>query len=618
MIFSGENDSLTYARTISSEADGIIFVSTVFRCKKEIELIRIADVINVDISKPEYIWTSSLAPEEDDVVGDHAFRSPAIILQNQRRSISLIPDLDSLKKIRKPDDQLKMFMALNGDKISIGFAEYECRPHVYYRLTHKPVTIPAGHTLKINYYLLCKTDVNDPMNVRNVLSFLWETYASEYLKSELPKKLSFDTYAEVSYNTVFSTGDFAEFETSPGNTRGGFRTCSARDSSDIESSYFRIPSCVVWFHSWFNSLRTAFGLKYYANQWGNSPYSEKADSVKELVLDAPDFLENGLIPAVYDYENRQWWCGVPRLGAGKEIFDLTATAHTAQWMLLWNRFLEGDSHLLERTEKIVNCFLKLQDKNGSFPGYMDKTGNVLDLLRYSGHSGMISLLLCEFFEESKDHKVLDAILDACDFYISEIIPQSKFHDFETFFSCSEKPLDFYDKRTGQNAQNNLSLYWITESLIRAYSFTENKTYLKWGLHCLDRLSLYQQVWNPPYISLYTFGGFGVMNTDGEWNDTRQVYFSDTYFLVYKLTGTEEYLQRGIAALRAGCALICHPEHQDINPLRYNFFPDGFAPESFAHGGTDGTVHRSGFDWGAGALATMSALTKLKHPDIILL
>jgi hypothetical protein len=45
--------------------------------------------------------------------------------------------------------------------------------------------------------------------------------------------------------------------------------------------------------------------------------------------------------------------------------------------------------------------------------------------------------------------------------------------------------------------------------------------LRDGRFCLDLLSLYQQAWNPPFLDLYASGGFGVRNTDGEWNDARQ-------------------------------------------------------------------------------------------------
>jgi len=595
-----------------SEDDQLIKVESEITFLEDSELIHFFDSVNVKIANPEYIWTPSLCPEDRDVIGDHAFRSPAVILQDKANSFSLIPDLETLGVQR---DRIKMFMSLDDGKVSIGFADYECRPHVYYRLTEKSIKFPKGYILKLSYYILCNNDVNDSMDISRTLSFLWEKYASKYVNYILPQKLSFIEYADIAYKSAFEIGDFVEFERSNKKKLGGFKTASAENSVDIDTSYFKIPPKSIWFHSWFNSFRTAFGLKYYAEKLLNDDYSKTANEVKELLLDAPDFLNKGLIPAIYAYEDEEWWCGVTRLGAGKEIFNLTTSAHTAQWMLLWNRYIDKDVRLYERTKKIVETFIDLQADNGSFPGYMNKNGNILDLLRYSGNSGMVSLLLCEFYEDTKDEKILQAILKSCQFYIKEIISESKYHDFETFFSCSEKQLDFYDNRTKQHAQNNLCLYWITETLLRAYSFCKKQELLKWGLHCLDRLSLYQQVWNPPYISLYTFGGFGVMNTDGEWNDTRQVYFVDTYLLAYKLTGKEEYLQRGIAALRAGCALICHPEHKDVNPLSYDCYPVGLAPENYAHCGIDGPVHRSAFDWGAGALATMTAIINLKYPEI---
>ena len=293
--------------------------------------------------------------------------------------------------------------------------------------------------MRLSYYILSSNDVDDPMDISKTLSFLWGKYASEYTSSALPQKLHFEEYADIAYNSAFATGDFVEFKTSAGKTGGGFNIGSAQNTKDIDSSYFKVPPKAIWFHSWFNSFRTAFGLKYYAEKLLNEDYSKAADKVKELLLEAPDILDNGLIPAIYDYEVREWWCGVTRLGAGKDIFNLTTPAHTAQWMLLWNRYIEKDALLYERAKKIVETFIDLQADNGSFPGYINKNGKILDLLRYSGHSGMVSLLLCEFYEDKKDRKILKSILKSCEFYIKEIIPESKYHDFETFFSCSEKP-----------------------------------------------------------------------------------------------------------------------------------------------------------------------------------
>lgn len=591
----------------AEKAKGYLKVSTELTFQEDTELISFCDSIGLNTEKPEYVWTPCLCPEEGQVIGDHTFRSPAVILQENGDSFSLIPDLENLENIRNsPTAPAKMFMDLQKGKIKIGFADYECVPHVYYRLTGKPIHFAKGAKLKLSYYIL--SEKADSSNIRNTVKFLWKKFAQKHINSSMPQIFSFEEYAKMALESVEKNGNYSEFKISGGKTGAGFCACSSLAAKDLESSYFKAPLRAIWFHAWFNSFRTAFGIKYYSGKLKElSKWSHRADFIKDLILSSPDS-GNGLIPALYDYENKEWWGGIPRLGGGRYIYDLTSSAQTAQWMLLWNRKLERDARLTARAEKLASLLIKLQGKNGAFPGYADASGAPLDLLKDSGHSGMSSLFLCEHYEDSKDKTALEAILKSCGFYIKEIIPESRFHDFETFFSCSEKALDFYDKRTGQHAQNNLCLYWITETLLRAYSFTKDKELLKWGLICLDRLSLYQQVWNPPYISLYTFGGFGVMNTDGEWNDTRQAFFSNTYFLAYKLTGDKEYLQRGEAALRAGCALLCHPKHKKINPLKYNAYPDGLAPENYAHAGTDGPVHRSGFDWGAGALMTMSAIS----------
>ena len=57
--------------------------------------------------------------------------------------------------------------------------------------------------------------------------------------------------------------------------------------------------------------------------------------------------------------------------------------------------------------------------------------------------------------------------------------------------------------------------------------TREELWLEHGAHLLNILSLYQQVWNPVHLPGHLFGGFGVMNTDGEWNDGRQARFVST-------------------------------------------------------------------------------------------
>ncbi|MHA1332415.1 MAG: hypothetical protein ACTSR2_15210, partial [Candidatus Hodarchaeales archaeon] len=122
------------------------------------------------------------------------------------------------------------------------------------------------------------------------------------------------------------------------------------------------------------------------------------------------------------------------------------------------------------------------------------------------------------------------------FLINEVIRHQKWFDYETFFSCSFKSLDMKDSYTQSYPNNSLSIYWVAESFYRLYLITKEDEYLSVGLDVLDQVLLFQQVWDCPYISINTFGGAGVMNTDAEWNDARQSLFALVCFHYYEVTG----------------------------------------------------------------------------------
>ncbi|HOL66352.1 MAG TPA: hypothetical protein PKX93_02715, partial [bacterium] len=605
-------------------------VSSRLSLKQPLSLRRFQESLTVFFDRAEFVWTPNLCPEPDDVVGDHVFRAPAIVLQTGQFSLAVLPDLDILARGRfspvgrqdwrfgygrKPrlSSQLPMFGALvrreRSYRIDLGLADYLFRSHLYYRLSQQLVPFPQGQELMFGFNLWLEAGLA-PGELGPLLSFLWQRYARKYTAEVLPQKLPFSDYRTTSLESIGHAGELVEFFLPDGEKAAGLRNTSNLFSSDIASSYFRLPVRCVWLHAWHNSLRTGFGIRYHFLRTGQACWQRISEEVKNLVLSAPEIAKAGFVPAIYDYQNRRWWSGVPRLGAGPEILDLAGCAHTGQWMLRWHRYLNPEPLFLKRCQKMAAGLLSLQAKDGSFPAYLTNQGKVLPLLRHSGQGAMVALFLAELYETTGDKSLLKPLQAAADFFLSEIIPERRYHDFETFFSCSEKPLNFFDRRTGQHAQNTLSLFWITETLIRLYTFTGEERYLVWARRCLDQLSLYQQVWNPPFLSLYTFGGFGVMNTDGEWNDMRQAFFSEAYFRAYLIIGEKEYFQRAVAALRAGYAQMSHPLHQETNPLRYDSYPPGLVPENFAHTGLDGRAIRSGFDWGGGALATMTSLTEI--------
>ena len=153
--------------------------------------------------------------------------------------------------------------------------------------------------------------------------------------------------------------------------------------------------------------------------------------------------------------------------------------------------------------------------------------------------------------------------------------------------------------------------WTAEALLAAWRETGTKKYLDWGRRTLDELSMTQQVWQPPFIYVPALGGFGVMNFDGEWNDSRQTLFAELFMDYYKETGDDDLFERGICALKAGFVMMYCPENVKVKKLWEKVYPFfgpqdyGFTMENYAHGGAIGSEGGGMgtftiYDWGNGA------------------
>jgi hypothetical protein len=162
-------------------------------------------------------------------------------------------------------------------------------------------------------------------------------------------------------------------------------------------------------------------------------------------------------------------------------------------------------------------------------------------------------------------------------------------------------------------QNNFSMFWTAEALMEAYRITGERDYLTLGERTLDELLMTQASWQPPYMYVNVLGGFGVMNADGEWNDSRQSLFAGLILRYGRLLEKQEYRERGIAALKASFVMMYAPENP-VTRLQwekvYPFFGEadfGFTMENYGHGGVttpegEGMGEFTIYDWGNGAAA----------------
>jgi len=141
------------------------------------------------------------------------------------------------------------------------------------------------------------------------------------------------------------------------------------------------------------------------------------------------------------------------------------------------------------------------------------------------------------------------------------------------------------------------MFWTAEALLNMHAATGDSSYLRTGQRVLDELLMYQATWQPPFIPIRALGGFGVMNGDGEWNDSRQSLFAELIIRYGSTLQLPEYIQRGSAALKASFVMMYCPENPETKEQWekvYPFFNEkdyGFMMENYGHGGETNAVRQ---------------------------
>ena len=590
------------------------------------------------VYQPTFHWAPHLTPTDDHIIAQHVFRSPALIMMSAKKQLSVIPDLDLLKKIQP----VPWYMDMNAplEEMVLGMSLSSVKEHTLF-VRKKGAVYPPGK-LEFGFYIFAEENpaaLFDPW--RKLDSFFWKKWGTEAYAADQPlQRKDLEPYATYTYNWAFNNWKKAVWQDIDINGKkvGGTVfivnvTQSPNYPGKVNEREFRS----VWNQAWFSSLRSAGGLYRYARRTGNPQLKEYAIKTKELALSFPQ--KNGFFDALIatDMEqvteegkiyNRSKGWGTYHFGNSdrnpytgdtrKSPYHLLDMSFTASLMLDWYNELEKDSRLLTYTTAYADALIKIQYANGFFPTWLSiENQQPLDKLNQSPETSMSVTFLLKLFELTKNAKYKVSALKAMQAVIASDIPNGRWEDFETYWSCSRYgSKELVGKKLERNdmfKQNNFSMYWTSEALLMSYQVTQNKNYLRWGQRTLDELLMTQACWQPPYMYVNTLGGFGVMNGDGEWNDARQSLFAELILNYGKLLNKEEYIQRGLSALRASFVMMYCPENARTKKQweeRWPFFGKedyGFMMENYGHGGVTG-IKGEGigeftiYDWGNGAAA----------------
>ncbi len=555
----------------------------------------------------DFAWLPGLHENEEHVAGDWFFRSPCAIAMAHGVYAAIVPDLDQLKV--HPDlphalDLRAWHHPGSGEtyglpRISYGICRWRPDGHV---LTARDEAAPIEETeITYAFDLIIGTAEGPESIVNQVTELLWDKYGSRYSKDIRPQVLPFEEYGR-RYTYKHELKLWTKRV-----------TLGEREGYGIDNSWRR----GINYHAWENDFQAGFGILHYGRKWADSDLMAIAEGIINLRLSSPRW--KGAFPCIYNVDTASWegamyWTSWP--AHPMDGYDLQSMGVTAWWMLYWYEQYPD----LERGPDILNWIIDFcrflvdaQLPSGAIPTYYDKQLSPSPQLKEDAPTAIGGAVLAKTAGIIGDPEMERAALKAGEFMKREIVPRTRFRDFELFFSCAPRPLYWVDPLNGIPPVNTLAVQWAADHFLALYRLTEDRQWLNQGEYCLGLLSLFQQVWAPNrFGKAYLFGGFGVMNCDGEWNDGRQSRMVPTYADYYRTTGNLEYLERAVAASRASFAAMDMEENHanGINDYRITQAEHipveqgiGLSPESLMHG--DPWVHSgkgggwTGINWGPG-------------------
>jgi hypothetical protein len=583
-------------------------------------------------------WAPHLTPTDEYIIAQHVFRAPALIAASEERQLILVPDLDILKK----GSPVEWYMDMNApeNRLTLGLGRSQVREHVLY--TRKAGAVYPPGRLSYGFYILTSdvaADLNDPW--RRILSFFWQKWGSPLYKTGEPlMHRDMEPYVKQTYNWAFNSWKKAvwqEFTLNGKQVGAPVFIVNVTQSPDWPGPVNEREFRSIWNQAWFSSLRSAEGLFRYARTHKDSSLMKKALETKELALSFPQ--RNGFFCSVIatameqvevdgKFYNRSSGWDTRYFGnsnrnpytndAKESPCHLLDMSYTAFLMLEWYEGLEKDKRLLDYATRYADALLKLQSDDGFFPGWLSlRDLQPLQHLNQSPESAMSVTFLLKMFAITGNGKYRKSALRCMNGIIREIIPKGRWEDFETYWSCSRYgSTDLVGRKVKRNdmyKQNTLSMYWTAQALYACYRLTGEKRYLSLGQRTLDEMLMSQATWQPPFMYVNVLGGFGVMNADGEWNDSRQSLFAELIVQYGKELNNREYIERGIAALRASFVMMyspANPRTRNQWEKKWKFFGPrdyGFMMENYGHTGETspegmGIGEFTIYDWRNGAAA----------------
>lgn len=556
------------------------------------------------IHEPDWCYSPSVG----GIVPDAQYKAPLVLAQSKQLVFGIVPDVTELSR----STLLRCHHALDlvvpeGPVLSVGFKPCLMASHSIYK-EDPSRTWPADTVFEHSYFLLVGAAEIPGQAFREGVRMHWRSFgrpsqmfaaaqqagtqtpdsAYAWLETKcsteqqretdrrFPEMGLWDDWRDAVWQ-VLSKQQWLRVPLPSTATGGGVRT------------HRWGPGPSIYLSAWFNTLRTSFGMALYAQRIQDDTLLCMAEETLKLALEAPGI--DGAFKCIVvpsGESHPEVWAAGDGCGESTEDgylgYDMCWTGY---WMLRWRGAkLPGSSAVLPRCRALARFFIHRQSENGFLPTRFSEGGHVVaeSSRQVKAETGAVALFLLELYIHDKDPRWFDAGRRGLSFMEQNVIASRQWYDFETFWSCSPRKA-VLDEKTRQWPANDLALGQTVAAYLAAFRITNDRSFLDKGESLLDYLLLYQQCWTNPTLEGLTcptmlLGGFTTQNSDAEWSDARQSQFGNLLLDYYRATNKCEYLERGVAALRA---------QFPVSPS-----------ENWAHCGYGSKSGISSFHWGTGS------------------
>lgn len=566
-----------------------------------------------EIGDYDVLASPHLRPQADLIVGQRALWAPALQVQEVDTSVALIPDLlvhrtpGNFAEMPTPGyfgPSLDLDVAnrlVDAPQLSFGWRTTEGAFDYYYRdVGETPV-----ETVKVAYDLVVRAGAPDHSVVSDVQRRLWDQVGRRYFEqSRLPQTQP----ANRAFDEAWSQWE----QMYDSRVVDGVRLGAVRIDREFPPD--------ANFMSWFNALRSSYGLFSQGRERGDEELMAKGRSTLDLLLSAPR--EQGAFPTIAGFRDEGFeWFGshknfLNQMPWGPTSYATFDMGWAAYWVLRWYQDLVEEPRALEFATSYGDFLLDQQLPNGAVPSWIAiGTFEIDPHLRESAQTASSVMFLAELARVTGDDRYLTAAERAARYVTEHHLNAQRWDDFEPYYSNAPKSEGAADPFSGESAQNTLSMHFAALGYLTLYELTGNQRWLDDGQRAVDTYLQYQYVTPGLGLSLNSFGGFAVQNTDNEAVDARQSQFGLTLLDYARETGRADYAQRGIAAIRAGYSTMASPSAEILNPRFLDAFPVGRGPENYAHATFDTPAGFTVFDWGQGSAAAGFAEARNRFGDV---